>query len=232
VLRAEEPDPEKRVIPLASFVEDRDNDGEARWLTAIGEGDPAYAAYYDNVSNQLGFFDSLDDVSQGPLTYLVMGWYSEKEDDPLYGPLSRTEWQSKLNDLGWSLGVDEPKVEERLLLAESAAKARWGQAGVKRKDDQDDRAVFYESGLADANPSAGDTAANMSFRAGTDTAKTSSSVLLEGSGLSPGDSASIKMDSRYFNSSIQGVLDASELVSIFENADFLSIGPGRPCAMA
>src|SRR5438105_6843078 len=39
-------------------------------LTAAGHGDPAWAAYYDNVVNRLGFYDDLKDISSGPLAYL------------------------------------------------------------------------------------------------------------------------------------------------------------------
>src|SRR5215831_4811511 len=46
-------------------------------LTALGHGDPAWSAYFDNVENRLAFYDSLADLSQGPIAYLVCGWYSD-----------------------------------------------------------------------------------------------------------------------------------------------------------
>jgi hypothetical protein len=51
-------------------------------LTAMGHGDPAWAAYYDNVANRLGFHDPATDAA-GPLAYLVCGWYADPTLDPL-----------------------------------------------------------------------------------------------------------------------------------------------------
>lgn len=53
-------------------------------LTAIGPGNTAFAAYYGSCRNVFGFHDPMDDVDDGTFSYMVSGWYSKEEDDPLY----------------------------------------------------------------------------------------------------------------------------------------------------
>jgi hypothetical protein len=77
-------------------------------LTALGHGDPAWSAYFDNVENRLGFYDSLADLGQGPIAYLVCGWYSDPASDPLgSGISSLTEFHARLDALGWALDAGE-----------------------------------------------------------------------------------------------------------------------------
>jgi hypothetical protein len=77
--------------------------------TAFGPGDLAWAAYYDNVVNRLGFHDPLDDGARGPLAYLVCGWYSGPGLDPLADPAitSLSAFYARLAEMGWSLPGDE-----------------------------------------------------------------------------------------------------------------------------
>jgi hypothetical protein len=53
-------------------------------LTALGYGDPAFAAYYPACKSVLGFHDPLDDVTPDTaLAYVVVGWYSDPATDIL-----------------------------------------------------------------------------------------------------------------------------------------------------
>ncbi len=70
-------------IPLDKWTETGADPTSTDEITAMGRGDAAWAAYYDNVENRLGFYDSLADIRQGPLAYLVCGWYSNTTKDPL-----------------------------------------------------------------------------------------------------------------------------------------------------
>ncbi|MCF6282851.1 MAG: hypothetical protein L3J28_11705 [Candidatus Polarisedimenticolaceae bacterium] len=126
VIKSEEADKADRVVPLGQFREDRDNNSD-RWFTAIGEGDPGYAAYYDNVEGMLGFYDDMSGISHGPISYLVTGWYSEKDDDPLYAPTAKESWREKLNQLGWAIS-DE--TEEDLAAAAEQRKFKARLAGL------------------------------------------------------------------------------------------------------
>ena len=143
VIRAEEPDPQARVIPLEAFTENRDA-AAPRWMTAMGEGDPAYAAYYDNVENQLGFHDGLEDVDTGPLAYLVAGWYSDRTDDPLYSPSTASQWLNALDELGWALGEDNEKALSDWARAEYGRRVTWMKAGLDSDAAEDESAAFYE----------------------------------------------------------------------------------------
>ena len=130
VIKSEATDKADRVVPLGHFVEDRNNNNE-RWLTAIGEGDPGYAAYYDNVEGKLGFYDDMSGVDHGPISYLVTGWYSNKNDDPLYEPTSKERWKEKLNQMGWALSSDAEDADARLATLESNRKQKERLAGLK-----------------------------------------------------------------------------------------------------
>ncbi len=78
-------------------------------LTAVGHGDPAWAAYYENVVNRLGFYDDLAGVESGPIAYLVCGWYSDPKADPLGDPqiLSLNDFNATLRSLNWSIDPTE-----------------------------------------------------------------------------------------------------------------------------
>lgn len=54
-------------------------------ITAVGYGDPAFAAFYPLCRGILAFHDSIDDGLQNvTLNYFVAGWYSSGADDPLH----------------------------------------------------------------------------------------------------------------------------------------------------
>ena len=77
-------------------------------LTAVGPGDPRFAAYLPNVQNILAFYDALAGVGPGRVSYAVCGWYAGKATDPLAGWQTAGDWAAVLGKLGWSLGNDEP----------------------------------------------------------------------------------------------------------------------------
>jgi hypothetical protein len=71
-------------------------------LTAVGYGDPAYAAFYPACRWSLGFHDDLivekknekkDEVELEHVTlnYFVAGWYSSDDDDPLHQAIKNTK---------------------------------------------------------------------------------------------------------------------------------------------
>ena len=77
-------------------------------LTAVGPGDPNFAAYLPNVQNILAFYDALTGVAPGPVSYTVCGWYAGQATDPLAGWQTAGDWAALTGRLGWSLGNDEP----------------------------------------------------------------------------------------------------------------------------
>lgn len=82
-------------------------------MTAIGphSGDTLWTVTYDNAAGRFTFHDNPGRHISGPLHYTVCGWYSKKENDPLYAPssLSEIEWFRRVReDLRWA--VDENSI--------------------------------------------------------------------------------------------------------------------------
>ncbi len=92
-------------------------------LTALGHGDPAWAAYYDNVVNRLGFYDDLSGIQSGPLAYVVCGWYSDPASDPLGNPNlhSLADFDAAMNSLLWH--IDDGEFDEAVSTAVNRIKA-------------------------------------------------------------------------------------------------------------
>lgn len=82
-------------------------------LTAVGPGDPTFAAYYPNCYSVLGFHDKLEDIPSGDLTYFVLGYYAEDIEDPLY-PLKEEEYLNYLNDNQWSVIGDNVQARKTI----------------------------------------------------------------------------------------------------------------------
>jgi hypothetical protein len=98
-----------KAIPVDDFVEPGPDAAPLQPLTALGHGDPAWAAYFDNVVNRLSFYDPLDDLATGPVAYLVCGWHADAALDPLGEDRIPTPsaLAARLGELGWSLpGTD------------------------------------------------------------------------------------------------------------------------------
>lgn len=92
-----------------------------RMLTAVTGADPAWAAIYDNVENRFGFHDDWSDLAGQPddvlrnLAYVVVGWYSDAQLDPLAEPEGVEGFHRLLRELGWSINA------ERLATAQTEA---------------------------------------------------------------------------------------------------------------
>jgi hypothetical protein len=84
-------------------------------LTAIGPADATFSASVANIRNVFSFQDPLEGFDSGPLTYftyVVTGWYSDPNRDPLFGaggtPWStKAEWLKLMEELKWSVGGDD-----------------------------------------------------------------------------------------------------------------------------
>lgn len=77
-------------------------------LTAVGPGDPMFAAYYPSCSSVFGFYDDLHDVPLNTsLTYFVVGYYSNGSKDPFGGVKTLEEFQKLLADMNFSVAQEE-----------------------------------------------------------------------------------------------------------------------------
>lgn len=118
-----------QVMPLDQWVEPRPATDVVAPLTALGHGDPAWAAYYDNVIGRLGFYDDLSDVTSGPVAYLVCGWYASSDPgrDPLgSGITSTSTFDAAMAAHGWSLADGELKESLRRRAGYLSATAALG----------------------------------------------------------------------------------------------------------
>lgn len=72
---------------------------------------PGWAFYSDNVAGKLALHDPLDDPAdaglRGPLRYVVVGWYTHPQHDPLAPQDGRTVWEV-LDELGWATSRRSP----------------------------------------------------------------------------------------------------------------------------
>lgn len=74
-----------RKVPLADWREDSQGTqaNRLKQLTAVGYGEPAFAAFYPNCHSVFGFYDDYLPQSLDGLQYEVIGWYSDAEQDYL-----------------------------------------------------------------------------------------------------------------------------------------------------
>jgi hypothetical protein len=115
-----------RAVPLASWTGEPDG---ATWvdppLTAVGPGDPTFAAFAPTSLGVFSFPDPLTGVRAGQLAYTVCGWHADPAHDPLAGT-GEAELRAALAGLDWALG-DPHEAENRLADAIAAARA-WDAA--------------------------------------------------------------------------------------------------------
>lgn len=76
------------VFPAENWREQDDRSNRApRPFTALGYGDPSFAAFYPNCRSVFGLHDALDDLKDFAgdftLSYQVSGWYAMPGEDPL-----------------------------------------------------------------------------------------------------------------------------------------------------
>ena len=93
-------------IPIQNWTETGASDISRDDITAMGHGDAAWAAYYDNVQNRLSFYDDLSGVKLGPIAYMVCGWYSNPDvRDPLGASeiKSLSDFYARMAELQWKL---------------------------------------------------------------------------------------------------------------------------------
>ena len=117
--------PEPKPIRIGRAIELSESNGTSNWvesqerktlfLTAVGPGDPTFAAFAPAAENVFTFWDDHHDFplpsgadNQGSsvvLSYQVYGWYSDAYQDVLYGK----DLEATLSDLWWSLAGATPR---------------------------------------------------------------------------------------------------------------------------
>lgn len=90
-------------------------------ITAIGYGDPGFAAYYPACGGMFGFHDAeVQHFADARLTYFVAGWYADPTKDPLHraknDPANGKDWLARfLEEKRWTCDAGGQPVPEGLL---------------------------------------------------------------------------------------------------------------------
>lgn len=88
-------------------------------LTAIGPGDPSFAAYYPACSSVFGFCDRMEDVPDDTnLSYFVTGYFSEESLDPMNSVTDEKSFREALGRHGLSVKAPERFCGSTLLFGE------------------------------------------------------------------------------------------------------------------
>lgn len=104
-----------RRMPFSIWQE---HDPQAEYLaqlTAVGYGEPTFAAFYPNCYSVSGFYDdSYTDDVPSDLQYLVLGWYNDINQDVVHSLVNSLQGSSNtdlsaalLAQLGWAVNVPD-----------------------------------------------------------------------------------------------------------------------------
>lgn len=114
-----------RSYETGNVPEKQESDEYLEKLTALGPGDPMFAAYYPSCSSVFGFYDPLEDVEPGTtLTYFVAGYYSDPAKDPFYGVGSGEDLEKILTEMQLSVPGDQRVWSQCVLFGEITG-VRW-----------------------------------------------------------------------------------------------------------
>ncbi|MGN6276693.1 MAG: hypothetical protein ACTHNP_12305 [Solirubrobacterales bacterium] len=103
--------------------------GTSLGLTALGAGNPAFAAYQPHNNNVLSFVDVLGEADAETFSYQVFGWFAKASEDPL-GTVAAADFAKELAALGWELpaGTEPGLTASATVLAGCVDGVRWQTA--------------------------------------------------------------------------------------------------------
>jgi hypothetical protein len=92
-----------RQVPLPAWAQTADGSSYLPRLTAVGYGDPMFAARYANCHSVLGFHDpAFAGVPPKGLRYSVIGWFADPAQDPMSALASAKDWRASCKEtFGW-----------------------------------------------------------------------------------------------------------------------------------
>jgi hypothetical protein len=126
-------------FPLASWSE---RDPHATFLTALAPGNPAFPIYTPHNRGVFSFYDDMADVpvNAETVSYAIVGWYSDPEDDPLASwpadTSSKNPYLEALEALGWKADPASPAATSSLYQG-FALKVAWDPAGAPPSGESD-----------------------------------------------------------------------------------------------
>ncbi|MCM1174691.1 MAG: hypothetical protein NC341_06520 [Blautia sp.] len=93
-------------------------------LTAMGAGNPYFAAYYPDCRSVFGFYDDMAGVEEGcDVTYFINGYFSDKTKDPLYHA-TQQNFRQILQELGLEVKA-EAFYADGIVLFSEVCHIRW-----------------------------------------------------------------------------------------------------------
>lgn len=93
-------------------------------LTAMGAGDPYFAAYYPNCHSVFGFYDDMSGVEEeSDVSYFVCGYFSDASQDPLYQASPET-FPGLAEELGFMV-EDKTFCADQCVLFGEVCDLRW-----------------------------------------------------------------------------------------------------------
>ena len=105
------------------------------FLTAVGPGDPTFAACYWNCRGAFALQDDVADIQVAngatvALTYSVVGWYSDPSKGPLAGSTDPATWAARMKQLGWTVPPNTTAAPTDVLVHGLLHSVAWGGAGA------------------------------------------------------------------------------------------------------
>ena len=108
-----------RKIPLADWQAEASAEQYLTRLTAVGYGEPAFAAFYPNCHSVFGFHDAeVGNTAPTDLRYNIVGWYGDIQQDELHqlSVPQTTPWQAALQEkFGWQTASTVAEKPKRLV---------------------------------------------------------------------------------------------------------------------
>jgi hypothetical protein len=121
----------KKAVVLQSWAGE-DSSPRSLFLRALGPGEATFSAYQPGVVNVFSFFDpiwapgatwsnpnaqkeAVRFAENAPLSYLLVGWYSDPTHDPIYGAVTGWDAQGNPTRSPWS-GERDPEAAWKALL--------------------------------------------------------------------------------------------------------------------
>lgn len=96
-------------------------------LTAVGWGDPQFAAAYQKCASCFGFWDEVEEEKETQYTYVVCGFYARQEEDPL-------NERDSMEKLSWIIADGTKGVEAlRTVCHGTVCSVVWPGTGVRVK---------------------------------------------------------------------------------------------------
>lgn len=129
---------EMKITKLGTHMDLGSWDGEppslARlFLTAIGPADISFAAFAPGVQDVFSFYDEeIVNSEETDLTYAVIGWYSDPDEDPLSDKKDLT-WQERMDELKWSVKPSGDTAPRRCLFHGMIHTVTWQKSQLPQR---------------------------------------------------------------------------------------------------